>query len=413
MTNDKLIVVHFDEVALKGGRRRYFVRKLIQNIGRCSPILADVPVRSLYDRILVGPLSDEQGAVAQEALSVMPGVAWFSEVTRHPARVEALSAIAEEFAELSRRVGFAHQSQKRRRAKVGTAHSIECACSFAVRTRRAKKDFPLVSVEINRELGRMIQDRTGWSVDLEHPDVTVYVDVTSQGMLTYAHKQRGPGGLPVGSTGKLVGLLSGGIDSPVAAYKMMCRGCRIVFVHFHNYGPQSASVRHKLIRLVEQLSRFQAASRLYLVPFADVQSELIAVVPPRMRMVAYRRAMLRLATPILRAEHAGGFVVGDSLGQVASQTLENLQATYPATDYPVLAPLIGESKRAIMEEAKRIGTYETSILPYDDCCQLLLAKSPQTRCTERQMSAFEETLNLDRHLEDVVQTAEVFDSSSW
>lgn len=387
MDETKLIVVHFDEVALKGGRRRYFVRKLIRNIYGYSPVLAEVRARSLYDRILLGPLSDEEFAAAQDLLAVMPGVAWFSPVRRLPPAVESLPEIAAEYP---------------------GSHAYR---TFAVRTRRPKKDFPMTSMDVNRELGRMIQERSGWPVDLEKPDLTVRVDVTPQGILTYSSKRYGPGGLPVGSSGKLICLLSGGIDSPVAAYKMMCRGCRMVFVHFHNFGPQSRNVRDKLVRIVEQLSRYQGTSRLYLVPFAEVQSELVAAVPPRMRMVAYRRAMLKLAAPVVEAEHARGIVVGDSVGQVASQTLENLQATWCAAKSPVLAPLIGEGKKATMDLARRIGTYEPSILPYEDCCQLLVAKSPETRCTAQEMAAFEERLDLERHLESLIENAEVLDIS--
>jgi thiamine biosynthesis protein ThiI len=203
--------------------------------------------------------------------------------------------------------------------------------------------------------------------------------------------------------------LSGGIDSPVAAYKMMCRGCSVVFVHFHNFGPQSRSVRQKIIDLVRQLTRFQPMSRLYLVPFAKVQADLIAAVPARMRMVAYRRAMLRLATPIVETERAKGFIVGDSVGQVASQTLDNLQATWPATPFPVFAPLIGESKRATTELARRIGTFETSILPYDDCCQLLVARSPDVRCRLAEVTTCEAQLPLDQHFADVQSGIEVIE----
>lgn len=381
----RLIVVHFDEVALKGGRRRYFVNKLMENIRRACETAPPKKVRSLYDRILVGPVADQHFVSTIDAVSVLPGVAWYAEVTRVPASVDCLPVLAEEFS-----AARGHRT-------------------FAVRARRSKKDFPLNSSEINRDLGRMIQQRTGWSVDLENPEMSLYVDVTPQGILACSEKCKGPGGLPVGSTGKLICLLSGGIDSPVAAYKMMCRGCRVVFVHFHNSGPQAHGVRRKLIQIVEQLSRYQADSRLYLVPFAQAQSDLVAAVPPRRRMVAYRRAMLRMAVPILEAEKALGLVVGDSVGQVASQTLENLHATYTATEHPVLTPLIGEGKKAIMQQARRIGTYAASILPYDDCCQLMVAKSPDTSCSREQLEAYERELPMDDYRQQVLENAEVID----
>jgi len=380
-----LIVVHYDEIALKGGRRRLFVRQLVRNIRRASAVLAESPVCVLHDRILLGPLSGDARDAALKRLGDLPGVSWYAPIRQLPLHVESLATVAE------------------------SAVGAEPPASFRVRARRSNKDFPLKSNEIEREVGRMIQERTGWPVDLEGAELTVHVNVVEDAILTYRDKIRGPGGLPVGSTGTLVGLVSGGIDSPVAAYKMMCRGCRVVLVHFHNFSPDAVGVRRKLIELARDLARFQPVSRLYLVPFAKVQADLVAAVPPRMRMVAYRRAMLRLATPILEAERAQGFVVGDSVGQVASQTPENLRATYPATPFPVFAPLIGENKQSIMKLAREIGTYETSIQPYDDCCQLLLSKSPETRCTLEEITACEERLPIERHYDDVRAETEVQD----
>ena len=379
---DRLIVVHFDELALKGGRRPYFVRKLTENLRKATARSGRIPVRSLYDRVLAGPIEPQHFHAAAEAISRQPGVAWYSEVQRLPAAPDSLPRIA-----------AAYPGQLRPQ-------------SFAVRARRSNKGFPLTSAQINVELGGMIQGRTGWSVNLDEPDLAVHVDVTPQGIFTYSQKHPGPGGLPVGSMGKLVCLLSGGIDSPVAAYKMMCRGCRIVFVHFYNFGPQSHGVRRKLVDIVERLSAFQAHSRLYLVPFADVQSDLIAVVPPKRRMVAYRRAMLRMAAPIVAAERALGAIVGDSVGQVASQTLENLGAAYAAAPVPVFAPLIGENKKSIMDLARRIGTFEPSILPYEDCCQLLVSKSPDTKCRSEQFEGYEQQIALDEHCKGVIDRCE-------
>lgn len=379
-----LIVVHYDEIALKGGRRQLFEKRLAENVRDALSPWGRPAVQRLGDRLLIGPVAEEDFPAIAARLETTPGVAWFAQVAQLPAKAESLEQIAQQVA-----------------AEVQPPHS------FQVRARRADKEFPLKSLEIERQLGRLIQQRTGWPVDLENAALTVHVDVTRHGILTYHQRRPGLGGLPVGSTGKLVCLLSGGIDSPVAAFKMIARGCQVVFVHFHNYTPDNAAVRRKIVRLVEHFLRFQPVSRLYLVPFARVQAHLIAAVPARVRMVAYRRAMLRLAEPIVAKEKARGFILGDSLGQVASQTLENLQATYPATDYPVFAPLIGESKRAIIELARQIGTYETSVLPYDDCCQRLAASSPQTRCSREQMAAWEERLALDEHLEQLAAETEI------
>jgi len=383
-TMSTLIVAHYDEIALKGRRRHLFEKRLAENVRDALSAWGRPAVRRLGDRLLIGPVAETAYPEVAGRMGSTPGVAWFARVAQLAAKAESLDQIADR---------VAAEVQKPR--------------SFQVRARRADKEFPLKSLEIERQLGRLIQQRTNWPVDLENADLTVHVDVTRHGILTYHDRQPGLGGLPVGSTGKLVCLLSGGIDSPVAAFKMICRGCQVVFAHFHNYTPDNAAVRRKIVCLVEHFQRFQPVSRLYLVPFARIQADLIAAVPARMRMVAYRRAMLRLAGPILEKEDARGFIVGDSLGQVASQTLENLQATYPASRYPVFAPLIGESKRAIVDLARQIGTFETSVLPYDDCCQRLVASSPETRCSVDQMAACEEKLPLDDYLQQVEGETEV------
>jgi tRNA uracil 4-sulfurtransferase len=379
------IVIHYDEIALKGRRRRALEELLVENVGLASPGLAGTPVARLDDRLLAGPLGDGLLDEALRRLGMVPGVAWYAAARRLPLQVETLPAAADDLPEPDR------------------------PRPFRVRATRALKSFPLDSVEIQRLVGREIQQRTGWPVNLERPELTVYLDITRHGALVYHVKHRGLGGLPVGAGGAVVCLLSGGIDSPVAALRMMCRGCRAVLVHFHNAGPDAAGVRGKIVRLAEKLAEYQPRTRLYLVPFAAIQADLIAAVPPKKRMVAYRRAMLRLAEPIRRAERAGAFVVGDSLGQVASQTLENIRATWPAAACPVLAPLIGENKRAIMDEARRIGTYDISILPYDDCCQRMVAASPATKCRLRNMEQFERRLPIEDHLEEVRREAEVIE----
>jgi thiamine biosynthesis protein ThiI len=258
-------------------------------------------------------------------------------------------------------------------------------------------------------MGARVQQRTGWKVDLENPEFTVFIDVAQEGIFVYTEKQRGLGGLPVGASGKLICLLSGGIDSPVAAFKMFRRGCKVVFVHFFNYSRDAREVRDKVVRIVQILSRYQSTSRLYLVPFAGLQQALVTVVPSQDRMVAYRRIMLRIAGAILEKEGAKGFITGDSVGQVASQTLDNLHTIYQAARYPVFAPLIGENKLAIMELARRIGTYEASILPYSDCCQFLVAKHPETKVSLEQAEACEERFPLDTYCEEAFRTAEVLE----
>jgi thiamine biosynthesis protein ThiI len=381
-------VIHYDEIALKGGHRSFFERHLIDNVRHALRPWVSPKCRRLSGRILLSGLPDAHFPAIMDRLAEVPGIAWFSRVEMLAPTVDALHAIAAASAELP------------------------APAAFRVRARRANKRFPLDSQEIGRLVGARIQERTGWRVDLERADLTIHIDVMTEGILTYRDRRAGLGGLPVGASGTVLCLLSGGIDSPVAAFKMMCRGCRVAFVHFHNFGPDSPAVRRKIVGLVERLARFQPLSRLHLVPFARVQADLIAGVPPKMRMVAYRRAMLRLATRIAETEKARAIVVGDSVGQVASQTLENLGAAYAATPLPVLAPLIGDGKQAITRTARQIGTFETSILAYDDCCQRLVARSPETKCTVPQIGACEDRLPLDRHYDALEQT-EVIEVPPW
>ncbi|MBI2194522.1 MAG: tRNA 4-thiouridine(8) synthase ThiI [Planctomycetes bacterium] len=377
------LIVHYDEIGTKSDNRPFFEKQLVRNIRRACPALQGVRIRRLYGRIQVGPAEGLDIEALGARLRDLPGIAWFSEVRALPVDLEAL------------------------RSAVRDLPLPDGIRRFKVQTRRSNKNFPLDSVQINREIGRQMQERTGWPVDLDSPELTLHIDVTQQGIFLYFDRERGLGGLPVGVSGKLVSLLSGGIDSPVAAFKMFRRGCRTLFVHFHNYGRDAQEVRQKVVRLVEVLARYQFTARLYLVPFSGLQQALVTVVPPEARMVAYRRVMLRIAEPILEKEDAKGFVTGDSVGQVASQTLDNLQVIYRATRYPVFAPLIGEDKRTTTDLARRIGTYDISILPYQDCCSFLLARHPETRWSLEEAESYERKFPLDRYCQEARESAEV------
>ncbi|MCZ6695010.1 MAG: tRNA 4-thiouridine(8) synthase ThiI, partial [Acidobacteria bacterium] len=202
-------------------------------------------------------------------------------------------------------------------------------------------------------------------------------------------RREGPGGLPVGSQGTVVALMSGGIDSPVAAWRMMVRGCRVHLVHFLNRSVSTNRVVEKIEALADRLSLFHGSIALSIVPFEELQREIVMIVPDRFRMIVYRRMMFRIAEGIREKVGALGFVTGDSVGQVASQTLENLRCIYDAAEWPIYAPLSGLSKREIIEAAKEIGTYETSIIPHDDCCSFMIAKHPATRADLEKVRAME------------------------
>jgi len=233
-------------------------------------------------------------------------------------------------------------------------------------------------------------------VDLEHAEQVIHVEVLPAETYISLDRVEGPGGLPVGSSGTVAALLSGGIDSPVAAWRMMKRGCRVLFVHFHSVPYLPATSQAKARALVETLTHWQYASRLHLVPFGEIQREVVLSVPPPLRVVVYRRLMLRIAQELARGAGALALATGESLGQVASQTLENIACIDEAATLPVLRPLIGMDKLEITTTAQRIGTFEISIEPDADCCTLFTPRHPATRTTLDEIRAVEAGLDLER-----------------
>src|SRR5581483_1190416 len=250
---------------------------------------------------------------------------------------------------------------------------------FRIETQRGDKTFPLTSPEINRRLGATVREKTGARVDLENAALTVTVEILPRDAFFGFDKIAGAGGLPVGASGRVAALISGGFDSPVAAYRMMQRGCRVIFVHFHSAPYQDKTSQEKVRRLVARLTRHQFQSRLYLVPFGEVQRRIVAAVARPLRVVLYRRMMLRIGEAIARREKARALITGESLGQVASQTLDNLAVIEAAARLPILRPLVGMDKQEIIDQARRIGTFDISSVPDQDCCQLFVPKHPATR----------------------------------
>jgi thiamine biosynthesis protein ThiI len=232
-------------------------------------------------------------------------------------------------------------------------------------------------------------------VDLSRPELVIRIEVLSAHAFLYIDKERGTGGLPVGTSGKVMCLLSGGIDSPVAAWRLMRRGCRAYFVHFHSYPILSRVSQDKARELVRLLTRHQLRSRLFIVPFGGVQQQVVVAVPPPLRVVIYRRLMLRIAERLARGAGAHALVTGDVVGQVASQTIDNLTTVERAASMPVLRPLIGFDKEEITAEARRLGTYETSIVQDDDCCTLFTPRFPATHASGVAAERAESALDID------------------
>lgn len=381
----RYVVLRYHEVGLKGKNRPFFLDHLVRNVRRATQRLG---VRRVWrGQGMVGVALEEEAEweAVREALGAVFGVVKMSPAWRVPPDMEKL------------------------KEAVGAAVRERPFDSFRVTTSRSDKSFPRTSQEVNVELGAFLQAQTGARVDLTHPETTVYVDILPKEVYYYFDPLPGPGGLPVGTGGRVACLLSGGIDSPIAAYRMLKRGCRAAFIHFHSFPLVDRSSCDKAVELVELLDRYQGGSRLYLVPFAEVQKRILLSVPPPYRVVLYRRFMLRIAERLAQREGAGALVTGESLGQVASQTLANIAAIGAVASLPVLRPLIGMDKVEIVQQAMQVGTFPISILPDQDCCTLFVPKHPATRCSAAQAAAMEEALDVEGLVRGAVAGVEVRD----
>jgi thiamine biosynthesis protein ThiI len=367
-----VVVVHYHEISLKRGNRPLFLRHLARNLERATADLGPVTLRQRPGRIVLDLDDNPQPEAVVERARRVCGVASVSMGYRTSSTLQAMQSL------------------------IGRLVEGRTFGSFRISARRAFKTYPMSSVELNRALGAFVLERVPTRVSLEHPEVDIVVEVLPDETFVSLDRRPGPGGLPVGASGTVAALISGGIDSPVAAWRMLKRGCRVVFVHFHSvpYLPDTSQV--KVRALVERLTEWQYASRLHLVPFGEIQREVVLSVPPPARVVVYRRLMIRIAEVIARRTGALALATGESLGQVASQTLENIAAIDAVATMPVLRPLVGTDKIEITDEAKRLGTFETSIEPDADCCTLFVPKHPATRMTPAEAVAVESRLELER-----------------
>jgi tRNA uracil 4-sulfurtransferase len=378
------VIVHYGELALKGKNRPWFVSMLVRSIRACLKGLDVKDVRPMVGRIVIrlGAEGEAQWDEVRARLSRLPGIGNFSRATHVLPDVDAIAAA------------------------VASAVAGRTAGSFRVRARRADKRFATPSPELERIVGRAVQQATGWPVDLSNPELNIRIEVLTADAFFHFAKEPGVGGLPVGSSGRIMSLLSGGIDSPVAAWRLMRRGCRAHFVHFHSYPILSSTSQEKARELVQILTRTQLKSRLYLVPFGGLQQQVVVAIPPALRVVVYRRLMMRIAERLAITSGAHALVTGDSVGQVASQTLKNLAAVGDVTRLPILRPLIGFDKEEITLDAQRLGTYATSIIPDEDCCTLFTPRYPTTGARPGEADSAETELDVaalvDRAISETV-----------
>ena len=390
------VIVHYQEIALKGRNRPWFVDRLVRNLREATADLDVARVRALMGRIemVLGPSAnwDEvRGRVGK-----IFGIANFARARRTGRDIDEVAQAI--LADLERAPDVS-----------GPARGV--VTSFRVRARRADKAYRLTSPEIERQVGGHIKAARGWTVDLTHPDLDVHIEVLPDEVFYSLEKQRGPGGLPTGTSGRVLCLLSGGIDSPVAACRMMKRGCRVRFVHFHAYPILSHTSQEKVREIAELLTEHQLTSRLYMVAFGELQQQIVLTAPPPLRVVLYRRLMMRIAQRLARTCGARALVTGESVGQVASQTLDNMAVINDVVTLPVLRPLVGSDKEEITTEARALGTYPISIIPDQDCCTLFTPKNPATKAKRDGVERAESDLPIAEMVETAVAAAEREDFS--
>lgn len=379
----RYLIGRYHEIALKGRNRWRFVEQLKQNVRAAFADIQIGSVRGVGPRVIVELGDGVSDALAAERGALLFGLENLS--VSYPVALD-MEAIAAEAIERAR----GHRAQ-----------------TFRVSARREEKHFALNSMEIERAVGAAMVAALGLKVDLKRPELNISIEIMADRAMVSAGKLQGAGGLPVGSTGRATALLSGGIDSPVAAYRMMRRGLRLNFVHFHSHPLVSSASRDKARELVEHLTRYQFNSSLCLVPFAPLQREIVAHAPKALRVVLYRRFMIRIACAVARRAEATALVTGESLGQVASQTLGNMTVIEKASSLPLLRPLVGMDKNEIVAQARVLGTFETSILPDEDCCSLFVPPHPETNARPEAVERAEAQFDIERMVADATRGIEV------
>jgi len=415
-----IIIIHYAEIALKGENRREFEKKLVENIRHALKDIEYERIERLSGRIIIilGNLVSKPETKFPSislALSRVFGIAHFSFGFEAKADMEEIKkTLAEILKEKIKSLptSLSQREEKKfpplQRGIKGDFFTTEKIVTFRITSRRADKKFPLTSEQINYQIGEYIFEKSdlGLKVNLKNPDINCFIEIIEGKALLYLEKIPGLGGLPVGSSGKVLSLISSGFDSPVAAWHLMKRGARVDFIHFHSYPRTSKASIDNVKNLVQVLNQYQSASNLYLVPLLDIQREIFAKCEAKYRILLYRRFMMRIAEKVADKIGAGALVTGESLGQVASQTLENIRVTNAAVSLPVFRPFIGTDKIEIINEAKKIGTYEISSQPYEDCCSLFTPLHPATKARLEQVEFEESKLDAEKLIKEAIEKME-------
>ncbi len=384
----QIAIVHYDEIGIKGGNRDFFEKKLVSNIKERTTqadLKDKLKIKRTFGRffILLKKLTAHEKEKLTEILSTTFGIANFSFGVSSDLDLEKIA-----------------------QAAIEQAHGKEFD-NFRVKTTRSNKKYPMISQEIDREVGGQVQEEFGIEVKLKKPDLTIFVEILDKEAFVYAGKIQGPGGMPTGVAGRALVLLSGGIDSPVAAWYMAKRGLKLDFLHFHSYPFTTESSIEKVKELVNDLGKYDIQGKLHLCPFGNLQKKILAETPEKLRVILYRRFMFRIAEKLAHKTKAQALITGEALGQVASQTIENITRTNEVVTIPILQPLIGFDKKEIIEKSRAIGVYQTSTLPHDDCCTLFVPKNPATRARKDEVEKAEEIFDVDALIAECLGEVEV------
>lgn len=384
----RVILVHYHEIGLKGHNRKSFEKRLKKNL---EALVVSDPVKHVH--IISGRLlmklddrcSSDEAKVLVAKVARIPGVARVSLGFECERDMSVMGQVA--------------------RMALGEAGDFQ---TFKVNARRAHTDFPIDSMQMNRDIGAelcaVFPDK---GVKMKGMDVEVRVEVIQGNAYIYAYSIKGIGGLPVGSSGRICCLLSSGIDSPVATWRMARRGAVCIGVHFSGRPQTSDASEYLVDDIAHVLEESGCIAKVYTIPFGDHQREISLLAPPSLRIILYRRLMMKVAERIAEKEHAGALVTGESLGQVASQTIENIRCTDAAVEMPVFRPLIGSDKQDIIEEAQELGTFEISTQDAPDCCTLFMPRSPETHGKLDEVLKAEALFPIDRWIDELVDDAEV------
>lgn len=379
------VICHYAEIGLKGKNRKFFEEKLVENIKRALPARCFESVRRISGRILVKLINegDEKEKEIKNSLKDVFGIAYFAFAISCEQKIGAIKKKAVEIL-------------KEEKFK-----------TFRIETKRGKKDFLLNSQQINEQVGAEVVKKLKKKVKLKNPSITCFIEIVEKYVFLYLKKIKGPGGLPVSVSGKALSLLSGGIDSPVASFYGQRRGIKITFLHFTSFPFTRQSSVEKVKKIVEILNRFQFQAKLHLVPFTEIQKEILLKTEAKLRVILYRRFMFRIAEVLAKKVRAKALITGESVGQVASQTLGNIGVIGEVVKLPVLRPLIGMDKEDIINKAKELGTFEVSILPGEDCCQRFLPKHPETNADLAEVKREEKKLNVEKLIKEAIKKTKV------